>query len=256
MLSPVRGNWYFGNGMTQIGFSPHAHFHERYSYDLTQHDANGATFDGPDDDNDSFFCYSEEIHAMADGVVLGCNSLAPENHGHVTDSGDASNYVILGHDGGLVYRAAHATNIFSRKARTTPAIRGSRSRSVTRFRLAMSSAISGTAVIRAGRTCTSISGASTQWSPASVAHALQRPPRRRLETRAVGHTDDRRLRNDLKPCGFRTLHDTLPAPEKQCLPCGLRAQRGRTDLRAPRRPCASRTADVLGLRAAHPDACS
>ena len=56
-----------------------------------------------DDDNDSFFCYSEEIHAMADGVVLGCQFMAPENHGHVTDGGDASNYVILGHDGGLVY---------------------------------------------------------------------------------------------------------------------------------------------------------
>ena len=72
MLAPVRGSWHFGNGMTQIGFSPHAHFHERYSYDLTQHDANGATFDGPSDDNNSFYAYGEEVHAMADGVVLGC----------------------------------------------------------------------------------------------------------------------------------------------------------------------------------------
>ncbi len=103
MLSPVRGSWYFGNGMTQIGFSPHAHFHERYSYDLTQHDSTGATFDGPDDDNNSFFAYGEKIHAMADGVVLGCNFMATENHGYVTDGGDASNYVILGHDGGPVY---------------------------------------------------------------------------------------------------------------------------------------------------------
>ena len=87
MLSPVRGSWRFGNGMTQIGFSPHAHFHERYSYDLTQHDANGVTFSGPDDDNNSFFCYGEKIHAMADGVVLGCNWTAAENHGHVDRRG-------------------------------------------------------------------------------------------------------------------------------------------------------------------------
>jgi len=103
MLSPVRGSWFFGNGMTQIGFSPHAHFHERYSYDLTQHDANGVTFSGPDNDNKSFFCYGEKIHAMADGVVLGCNFTVTENHGHVTDGGAGSNYVILGHDGGPVY---------------------------------------------------------------------------------------------------------------------------------------------------------
>jgi len=103
VLSPVRGTWHFGNGMTQIGFSPHAQFHERYSYDLTQHDANGATFSGADDDNSSFFCYGEKIHAMADGVVLGCNWMATENHGHLADGGDASNYVILGHDGGPTY---------------------------------------------------------------------------------------------------------------------------------------------------------
>ena len=103
MLSPVRGSWTFGNGMTQIGFSPHAHFHERYSYDLTQHDDTNSTFDGPDDDNTSFYAYGKEVHATDDGVVLGCYFMAPENHGHVTDGGDAWNFVILGHDGGPVY---------------------------------------------------------------------------------------------------------------------------------------------------------
>ena len=89
--------------MTQIGFSPHAHFHERYSYDLTQHDGTGATFDGPSDDNNSFFAYGEKVHACADGKVLGCFFTATENHGQVTDGGDAWNYVILGHDGGPGY---------------------------------------------------------------------------------------------------------------------------------------------------------
>lgn len=106
MLSPVRGTWHFGNGMTQIGFSPHAHFHERYSYDLTQHDANGATFDGPDDENSSFFCYGEEVHAMADGVVLGCTFANPENNGKTDPStvlDSPANEVILGHDAGPVF---------------------------------------------------------------------------------------------------------------------------------------------------------
>ena len=31
----------------------------------------GVTFAEPDDDNRSFFCYGEKIHAMADGVVIG-----------------------------------------------------------------------------------------------------------------------------------------------------------------------------------------
>jgi hypothetical protein len=102
MLSPVRGSWTFGHGMTQIGFSPHAHFHERYSYDLGQHDDTGATFDGPANVNRSFFCYGEKVHAMADGVVLGCAFTAIENHGQTTD-GVGTNYVILGHDGGPAY---------------------------------------------------------------------------------------------------------------------------------------------------------
>jgi len=109
MLSPVRtdadGTWHFGNGMTQIGFSPHAHFHERFSYDLTQHDAtNSTTKPGQDEnDNNSFYCYGKEVHAMVDGVVLGCYFMAPENHGRTTDGGDAWNYVILGHDAKPVY---------------------------------------------------------------------------------------------------------------------------------------------------------
>jgi len=103
MLSPVRGSWNFGNGMTQIGFSPHAHFHERYSYDLTQHDATGAQFNGPEHDNKSFFCYGKEVHAMADGVVLGCDFTQAENAGKTdpnTVMTAAANEVILGHDGG------------------------------------------------------------------------------------------------------------------------------------------------------------
>jgi hypothetical protein len=110
MLSPVRtdsdGTWHFGNGMTQIGFSPHAHFHERYSYDLTEHDANNATFAGPSNDNNSFFCYGKEVRAMAAGVVLGCDYTQPENAGQIdasTVSGSAANEVILGHDAGPVY---------------------------------------------------------------------------------------------------------------------------------------------------------
>jgi len=108
MLSPVRsdknGGWHFGNGMTQIGFSPHAHFHERYSYDLTQHDGTGATFSGPDNVNSSFYAYGKEVHAVADGVVLGCSFVVPENHGHIQDGGDGAwNEVILGHDAGPGY---------------------------------------------------------------------------------------------------------------------------------------------------------
>ena len=70
MLSPVRGSWYFGNGMTQIRVQssplPRALQLRPYAARREWRDLRRA-----DDDNDSFFCYSEEIHAMADGVVLG-----------------------------------------------------------------------------------------------------------------------------------------------------------------------------------------
>ena len=109
MATPVRsdsdGGWHFGNGMTQIGFSPHAHFHERYSYDLTQHDATNSTVKPGQDENvnTSFYCYGKHVHAAADGVVLGCYFMADENHGRTTDGGDAWNYVILGHDSAPVH---------------------------------------------------------------------------------------------------------------------------------------------------------
>ena len=129
MLSPVRGSWHFGSGMTQIGFSPHAHFHERFSYDLTQHDATGATFNGPSNDNNSFYCYGEKVHAMADGVVLGCVYTNPENNGKIdanTVLTAAPNEVILGHDGGPGYsrrsRYVHLQQQRPRK-RATPALR-------------------------------------------------------------------------------------------------------------------------------------
>lgn len=106
LLSPVQGSWLFGNGPTHIGFSPHAQYHERYSYDLTQHDSNGATFNGPDNDNNSFFCYGEEVRAMADGDVLRCDYMQIENDGKTdatTVVSAAPNEVILGHDGGPLY---------------------------------------------------------------------------------------------------------------------------------------------------------
>jgi len=112
MLSPVRsdkdGGWHFDNGMTQIGFSPHAHFRERYSYDITQRDATGAQIRPGEDEhiNKSFYCYGKEVHAMVDGVLLGCDYIKEENEDNTDEStvrGKASNYVILGHDGGPVY---------------------------------------------------------------------------------------------------------------------------------------------------------
>jgi Peptidase family M23/Polyglycine hydrolase-like, structural repeat len=112
MLSPVRsdkdGTWTFGNGPTQIGFSPHAHFHERYSYDITQHDTTNSQVKPGEDVhvNETFYCYGKEVHAMADGVVLGCNFMNPENDGQTDPSTvltSPANEVILGHDGGPVY---------------------------------------------------------------------------------------------------------------------------------------------------------
>jgi hypothetical protein len=79
MLSPVRsdndGGWFYGSGMTQIGFTVHAHFYERYSYDITRPGATGSGIkpDMPDNDNNSFYGYGKEVHAMVDGVVLGCD---------------------------------------------------------------------------------------------------------------------------------------------------------------------------------------
>ena len=106
MLSPVRGSWHFGNGPTQVGFSPHAQFHERYSYDLTQRDDNGSTYSGDEHDNNSFYCYGEKVHAMDDGVVLSCVYANVENDG-LTDPDDvlsaAANEVIVGHDAGPLF---------------------------------------------------------------------------------------------------------------------------------------------------------
>lgn len=114
MLPPVRGKWYFGNGPTQIGFSPHAHYWERYSYDLRQLDANGQSFSGDKDDNASFYCYGEKVYAMADGVVLGCVFTNAENEG-LTGEGEvvaAANEVILGHDAGPLYpRRSHYVHL-------------------------------------------------------------------------------------------------------------------------------------------------
>jgi len=110
--SPVRsdgdGAWHYGNGMTQIGFTPHAHFHERYSYDITQPGPTGTGLKPNQDEhvNDSFYCYGKELHAAADGVVLGCDFTNPENDGKTDPStvlNSPANYVILGHDSGPLY---------------------------------------------------------------------------------------------------------------------------------------------------------
>jgi hypothetical protein len=103
MLAPLKGSWYFHNGMTQLGFSPHAHYHERFSYDILQRDASGSSFSGPADKNASYYCYGEEVYAMEDGVVLGFDFTKPENNGKLHDHDKGENYVILGHDGGPTY---------------------------------------------------------------------------------------------------------------------------------------------------------
>jgi hypothetical protein len=119
--SPVRsdsdGAWHYGNGMTQIGFTPHAHYFERYSYDITQPGATGTGIKPMQDDkqNSSFYCYGKEVHAAADGVVLGCDFSHPENSGATdlsTVKGKPANEVILGHDGGPLYpRRTHYVHL-------------------------------------------------------------------------------------------------------------------------------------------------
>jgi hypothetical protein len=71
MLSPGQGSWHFGNGMTPIGFSPHAQYHERHRYDLTQRDSSNATFRARNTTTRRSSCFGEKVHAMADGSVLG-----------------------------------------------------------------------------------------------------------------------------------------------------------------------------------------
>jgi Peptidase family M23 len=86
LLAPTRGLWNWGNGPGELAFHTHYHWPEqRFAYDMgvkRNIKGNLQTYAGDPGRNESYFCWKQPIHAMADGVVRFVYDRAPDNFGN------------------------------------------------------------------------------------------------------------------------------------------------------------------------------
>ena len=141
---------------------------------------------GQDDDNNSFYGYGKHVHAMADGVVLGCYLHGAREPRPAVTSTVATPCELRDprpRRRARCIRGARATCTSSRTLPTAPATRGSRSRSETRFRRRRHRLRRQQRQRERAAPALRPLGHRSQRPPAPVADALQRPPRRRREAR-------------------------------------------------------------------------
>jgi murein DD-endopeptidase len=86
--SPLRGsNWLAANGPSNTSghrrtFFPlggNSEVPQRYAIDWVMVDKSGRTFSGDEHKNESYFCYGQKVHAVADGVVTEVKDGIPQN---------------------------------------------------------------------------------------------------------------------------------------------------------------------------------
>ncbi len=89
--APLRGkDWLAGNGLSNTSlhrtsalyFNGRPFFPELYAIDFVQMGANGRTFAGDVHKNSSYYCYNQDILAVADGKVVKIQDGIPENIPH------------------------------------------------------------------------------------------------------------------------------------------------------------------------------
>jgi hypothetical protein len=72
----------FVDGLQQLGFRTNF---MRYSYDFVPVDAGGNMFRGDESKNESWLGFGREIHAAADGTVVGVVDAQPVNTAEIVD---------------------------------------------------------------------------------------------------------------------------------------------------------------------------
>jgi murein DD-endopeptidase len=86
--SPLRGsNWLAGNGPGNtsghrrgiIPLDGAADVPQRFAIDWVEVDKSGKTYSGDEKKNESYYCYGQKIHAVADGVVTEVKDGIPQN---------------------------------------------------------------------------------------------------------------------------------------------------------------------------------
>jgi hypothetical protein len=86
--SPLRGsNWLAGNGPGNtsghrrgiIPIDGAARVPQRFAIDWVQINKDGKTFSGDEKKNESYICYGQKVHAVADGVVTEAKDGIPQN---------------------------------------------------------------------------------------------------------------------------------------------------------------------------------
>jgi murein DD-endopeptidase MepM/ murein hydrolase activator NlpD len=93
--APLRGQWMAGDSVSNAPDAAHrravmvldgrAYAAQRFAIDWVQVqtiDGVTTTWKGPEDKNDSYFCYDQPIYSVADGKVVGAADGAPENVPH------------------------------------------------------------------------------------------------------------------------------------------------------------------------------
>jgi murein DD-endopeptidase MepM/ murein hydrolase activator NlpD len=112
---PLRGVWIAGDSVNNAADAAHRRailitdgrpwLSQRYAIDWVQtKDVDGvtATWKGPEDKNDSYFCYDQPIYSVAAGKVVGMSDGMPENVPHsgqyavpITFDNAAGNHVVV-----------------------------------------------------------------------------------------------------------------------------------------------------------------
>jgi biotin carboxyl carrier protein len=121
--SPLRGsNWFAANGPGNtsghrrgiIPIDGAARVPQRFAIDWLEVDKSGKTFSGDEKKNESYYCYGQKVHAVADGVVTEVKDGIPQNVPGassravlITLETVGGNHVILDLGGGVYAFYAH-----------------------------------------------------------------------------------------------------------------------------------------------------
>jgi murein DD-endopeptidase MepM/ murein hydrolase activator NlpD len=103
---PTIGLWNYGNGPGELVFHTHYHWPEqRFAYDmgvLRKVGGNLQSHGGDPGKNESYFCWKQPIHCMADGIVKQVYDRAPDNFGdkeNPANNPKTNNRIVVEHSG-------------------------------------------------------------------------------------------------------------------------------------------------------------
>jgi hypothetical protein len=102
---PLKGeNWVAVNGPSETSqhrnarmvINGHNYFAQRYAIDWVKQDAEGKTYQGDESKNESYYCYGQNVYAVASGEIVAIKDNIPENTPHSGKTAVDINYDTVG----------------------------------------------------------------------------------------------------------------------------------------------------------------